>query len=421
VNGAEEMEVRASAIDGKDEFLFRYVEDNGDINTVHVSMLDGELRFAVSTGDNPRSVDYTYLDGINAFYKVFVVRDPASVSGFRLEFIEYTENWRYLFYKQLVGKYQTAIWQMQNGYDGDYLIRDNRLNLGYIPGNKLNNQDAKQLLIDFYKNNEVIHEVLYPELDFDYVPDWTEDIDVMNEIVQLAEDIGFTMPIIALPRSTSPENDYKARTQDMYMSSFNTMIYSGQNNDNHYLETDGTRITCSPSYYAMIDHLNIDNNISITEPVANMVKGQLPVAGAQLSYIAKSKDIEKLRFVQINTIIKEVDGIYFIDQLTAYKAASKLSRANVVKVIHRMRKDLPRILKDLLQRKATDNILMAAKTRTERYLSRWVVSDSNIVDGIFSEVSVNPTFVAEEYKLIVSIAVKPIGTIEKIEVPITVY
>jgi hypothetical protein len=64
---------------------------------------------------------------------------------------------------------------------------------------------------------------------------------------------------------------------------------------------------------------------------------------------------------------------------------------------------------------------MAAKTRTERYLSRWVVSDSNIVDGIFSEVSVNPTFVAEEYKLIVSIAVKPIGTIEKIEVPITVY
>jgi hypothetical protein len=168
-------------------------------------------------------------------------------------------------------------------------------------------------------------------------------------------------------------------------------------------------------------HLDVDNNISITEPAANVVKGQLPVASVKLSYLAKSKDIEKLRRVQINTIIKETDGIYFIDQLTSYKAASKLTRANVVKPIHRMRKDLPRLLKDLLQHKATTNIINDAQFRTERYMARWHVQEDNLVDGIFEEIVVTPVFVQEELKLIISIAVTPIGTIEKIEIPITVY
>jgi DNA polymerase III delta prime subunit len=198
-------------------------------------------------------------------------------------------------------------------------------------------------------------------------------------------------------------------------------MYSGQNNDNHYVAELGSRISCPNSLYALLDHLDIDSTISITEPVANIVKGQLPVAGADLSYTAKSADIEKLRGVQINTIIKEIDGVYFIDQLTAYKSASKLSRINVVKVIHRMRKDLPKLLKDLLQRKALENIILAAKSRTEQYMSRWLVTDNNTVDGIFSEIEVTPVFIEEELKLIISIAVRPIGTIEKIEVPITVY
>jgi hypothetical protein len=156
------------------------------------------------------------------------------------------------------------------------------------------------------------------------------------------------MPLISLSRSNNPEDDYDKRVEDVYLSSFNSMIYSGQNNDNHYLSTNGRRISCPNNYYAMINHLDTDNAISITEPMANMDKGALPVNGARLSFIAKSKDIEALRMVQVNTIIKETQGTYFIDQLTAYKKASKLTRANVVKPIHRMRKDLPRLLKDLL-------------------------------------------------------------------------
>jgi hypothetical protein len=391
---------------------------------IAVMMQDGEL-ILVQDPNGPAPAEQVYLDGVNSFFKAVVVANPEydgtdpDIPMYLLNSTMY-ENWRTKLWNQLAGNGSSSLWNLSSGFCGEYLIRNDKLNLGEVHG-RMGAEDGKMLMVDFYKNNEVIHEVLYPELDFDYIPDWTGDVDIMNEIVQLADEIGFTMPIIALPRTTDKDADYIMRVEDVYLSSFNTVLYSGQYNDNHYIETSGTRISGSSAYYAMLVHLNTDEQISITEPAANVVKGQLPVSGVRLTYIAKSVDIEKLRSVQINTIIKETDGIYFIDQLTTYKAASKLSRANTVKVIHRMRKDLPRLLKDLLQKKATVNILNDAKSRTETYMSKWIVREDNITHGIFSDVSVTPVFIQEELKLIISIAVNPIGTIEKIEVPITVY
>jgi len=433
VNSLVEFEKRSTIIEGN-EVIYTYYNDpstGGTPVVVGIRAIDGKI-----TINNESSIDSIiyplYLDGFNSFYSSYIKPNPnvgnptsgdlifSENSQYIIDSIPYTMP-RQNLYNQLIGNQsQTALWQLQSGSNGLNLIRDGRLNMGYSPGDLIN-QDAKQLLIEFYNDNEVVHEVLYPELDFDYVPDWTQDIDVMNSIVEFADEIGFTMPIISLPRQTNYQDDYLSRIEDVYLSSYNTMLYSGQNNDNHYNAEMGLRISAPSSYYALLNHLDTDAQISITEPMANIVKGQLPVAGAQLAYIAKSANIEKLRGVQINTIIKEIDGIYFIDQLTAYKSASKLSRGNVVKVIHRMRKDLPKILKDLLQRKALENVIASAKNRTEKYMSRWLVTDNNTVDGIFSEINVTPLFVEEELKLIVSIAVRPIGTIEKIEVPITVY
>ncbi len=437
LNSNNEFEKKSTIIEGKDA-IFTYYNNplNGTRTTVGIRIVDGKITIS-EEGTLTTPIYPMYIDGINSFYESYITKnpnyDPAGVStpSGDLVFSDLSmyiidpyphKTVRQELYNQLIGNsYQETLWKMESGYTGDRLIVDGRLNLGYLPGDGLYHEDAKQLLIQFYSNNETIHEVLYPELDFDYVPDWTQDIDVMNSIVQLADEIGFTMPIISLPRATDPQDDYLMRIEDVYLSSYNTAMYSGQNNDNHYTSESGIRISCPSSYYAMLNHLNTDDQISITEPMANIVKGQMPVAGTQLSYIAKSVNIEKLRGVQINTIIKEIDGIYFIDQLTAYKAASKLSRINVVKVIHRMRKDLPKLLKDLLQRKALENVLLSAKTRTEKYMTRWLVTDNNTIDGIFSEINVTPQFIEEELKLIVSVAVRPIGTIEKIEVPITVY
>jgi hypothetical protein len=428
VNAMGEFEKKSTIIPGKDAvYTYFYDPMTGVRKTVSIRIANGLVMISdEGTLSNP--IYPLYIDGITSFYESYIMlnpHDPTDTifdpnSKYVIGKIPYV-TLRQKLYNQLIGdSAKQTLWQMQGGYNGDNLIRDGRLNLGYVQGSGTS-EDAKQLLIEFYNHNEVIHEVLYPELDFDYVPDWTQDIDVMNSIVEMADEIGFTMPLISLPREKNPEDDYLMRIEEVYLSSYNTAIYSGQNNDNHYMAEMGVRITCPSNYYAMLNHLQTDEEISITEPMANIVKGQLPAAGAKLSYIAKSADIERLRGVQINTIIKEIDGIYFIDQLTAYKSASKLSRINVVKVIHRMRKDLPKILKDLLQRKALENVLLSAKTRTEKYMARWLVTDNNTTDGIFSEINVTPMFVEEELKLIVSVAVRPIGTIEKIEVPITVY
>jgi len=450
VNKNGDFEMRAVSIEGKDKLYTYYRNPNTGLREVYaLRMENGHLQI-YQEGTTGNVIEDLYVDGHDSFYKVIIINNPEydpisnptdpaydpnnpsfdpnydpTTPFYTMKKQKY-ENIRQRLYDNLIGGSATAVWQMQNGSDGDNLVSDGRLDLGYRAPDSVNrygvyNQNAKQLLLQFYEQNETIHEVLYPELDFDYVPDWTQDLDVQAAIIKFADDIGFTMPLVSLPRVTSPEDDKKQRTEYLYQSSFNTMVYSGQNNDEHYESSTGYDITCPNNYYAMLNHLTVDKNISITEPMANMVKGELPVAAAKLSYIAKSKDIENLRMVQVNTIIKEIQGIYFIDQLTAYKAASKLTRANVVKPIHRMRKDLPRILKDLLQHKATRNIINEAKVRTEKYMSRWQVRDDNESDGIFSEIVVTPVFVQEELKLIISIAVTPIGTIEKIEIPITVY
>ncbi len=422
------IEFRAVPIEGKEKIFAYYTDPITGVTTVHaISMIDGVIHIT-QEGTTGTILDTMYIDGNDSFYEIFILDENGGggVQDLVLAKRRYT-NTRQQLYNILTTDAIDATWQLASGSNGWHLIKDGRLNMGeavnrygQLDGG-IYRQNAKQLMLYFYETDETIHEVLYPELDFDYVPDWTADMDVQAAIIMMADEIGFTMPIVSLPRTTSPEKDFKQRTEGLYMSSFNSAIYSGQNNDNHYLSLNGKIISCPNSYYAMQVHLQTDNNISITEPAANVVKGQMPVAGMKLSYIAKSKDIEKLRMVQINTIIKETDGIYFIDQLTSYKAASKLTRINVVKPIHRMRKDLPRLLKDLLQRKATTNVINDAKFRTERYMTRWQIREDNLVHGIFDDIVVTPVFIQEELKLVISISITPIGTIEKIEIPITVY
>ena len=182
----------------------------------------------------------------------------------------------------------------------------------------------------------------------------------------------------------------------------------------------GNKIYMPFSYYAMCAHLRVDNQYSITEPVANMIKGTLDSTEINLTYAPSSLEIESLRNAQINAVISEPDGTYFIDQLTMYKKASKLSRINVVKVLHRIRKDLPRKLKDLIQNKANIDIIETAVTRTNSVLAKWVVSEDNKVDGIFEYANVTASYNDQTYKLRLTITVKPIGTLESIDIPIIV-
>jgi len=353
--------------------------------------------------------DELYLTGDYNFVKIYI--DPTTQN---LVVDEFTTE-RSTIYKKLIDK----TWVLENGYDGDNLHINGVMNFNG-PG-EIGHENVKMLCIQYYNEDSQIREAMYPELDFDYVIDWTSNLDVMNSIINLTDDIGISMGMLGLPLAYSPDDDDKVRSESLYQSSYNNVIYSGQWNLKHYDEYSGKNITMPLNYYMMIQHLKIDNTLSITEPVAGIVKGQLPVSGIQLSYIPRSADIEVLRSKQINTIIKETDGIYAIDQLNMYKKASKLSRINLVKVIHRMRKDLPKLLKVYIQTKETGNNISAITNTCANYTDKYkVTSDGTNPDEIFKTISYNTIYIPEEYKLVVSIRVNPIGTIEKIDIPIIV-
>jgi len=206
----------------------------------------------------------------------------------------------------------------------------------------------------------------------------------------------------------------------LYASNMHLAIYSGQTNLTHFDESTGSDIPMGLTLYALMKHLLTDVTMSITEPVANVVKGQLPVAGASLSYKPQPQCIEDLIRKGINCVVDEVDGKYFITQMTAYKKASKLARINNVKTIHAIRKDLPPLLKDLLQKKALGSIINEARRRVDKYMEQWTVRDDNPMHGIFTSVGTKPFFDETTNVLYIYLDVTFVGIIEKIQIPIIV-
>lgn len=404
------LSVKATQAPGKDEEILQLVQtdSNGKVVTkkYSVTVENSQIKTTAYYGNTTGSLSLN-INGENAFYKLFV-NDNETLDTSVIHFE------RFDIYEKLI---KNPI-QMSGGTDGANVIIDNTLNM-QGPGS-VTSPNAKQLLIQFFTENTLIREVMYPKYDFDYIPDWTNDIDVMTSIVNLADDIAFTIPITCLGYSLSVAEDAKKRSQEYYVNSFNTLIYSGQENTEHFDEGSGSYITIPHSYMAMLINLKIDTEYSITEPPANINKGALLESKVNLTYTITSAGIEKLRNMQINTIIEETDGTYEIDQLSAYKKASKLSRINVIKPIHRMRKDIPKLLKDFIQLKALGSNISEITRIVSKYMSRYRVSADNMKNGIFRDIKIKVYFIEEEDHLVVSIIINPIGTIETISVPIQV-
>jgi len=400
----------ATALEGQDRIILKYYS-SGAWNYVKLYIEDGEIKNESTTDVTADDSTYEnlYALGADEYVRIYIDSDSQELT------VKEFETFRSLIYKKLLSK----TWQLENGYDGQNVHINNQMNFNG-PGEN-SKENIKQLLMDYINTDEKIKEVMYPEYNFAYIVDWTCDLDVINSIISLTDDTGTFMGIFSLPLSYDPNIDYKMRTDKLYQSTYNNALYSGEWNLNHFEENSGKSIVMPMSYYMMIDHLKIDNELSITEPVAGIIKGQMPISSMKLSYIPKSRDIEKLRNVQINTITKETDGIYSIDQLTLYKKASKLSRINVVKVIHQMRRDLPQLLKKYIQTKETNDVVSSVNSDVTEYMNKWAKQSGTVnPDEIFKSININTIFLDSEYKLIVSIRVSPIGTIENIDIPIIV-
>ena len=407
--GSYKLYTEATKTKGLPKLTLKYF-NSGANNYKKFYVDNGELKLdndAEATSKTSHDALFTTSD--QNFTKIYIDSSTQNLV------VEEFETPRSNLYKKLINQ----SWKLQSGYDGKNLHINSIFNFAG-PGQS-GSENGKMLLLDYLNTDEVIRETMYPRYKFDYLVDWTSDLDVMNAVINVCDSTGLYLGLLAEPLSWSPIEDYNIRTEKLYQSSFNNILYSGQWNLKHYEEYSGKNIAMSLSYYMMKNHLKIDNELSITEPVAGMVKGQLNVSNVKLSYTPQSADIEKLRFQQINTIIKESDGIYSIDQLTLFKKASKLSRINTVKVIQKIRKDLPSLLKPYIQVKENNNNLSVIQSIVENYMEKWkVTTGTDNPDSIFSNIDISTTFLAEDFTLIVTIKVTPIGTIEKISVPIIV-
>ncbi len=390
-----------------------YTDANAVLLGKRLTITDSVISFVSNAADTTTPTEFA-IDGTDAFYNLSIGTNGTET------FVE-IPFLRHSIYKKLIN-YSMKLY---SGFDGLNLQSLNSFNFKGVSAQ--NKQNAKQLVLDFYNNNMFLKEVLYPKYDFDYMADWTEDADVETSIINLADSIGMSMPILSLPISYDPtivttdlaDKDLLTRKNVLFQSSYNSAMYSGQINKTHIIARN-IRMAMPLSYYALAAHLKIDNLYSITEPVANIIKGNLESTSINLTYAPTSLEIESLRNQQINCVIVEPDGTYIIDQLTMYKKSSKLSHINVVKVIHRIRKDLPKLLKDLLQNKAIGSVVDTAVTRTENNISKWIISPSNTTDGIFNTGTVKATYNEKLNKLRLTLTVNPVGTLESIDIPIIV-
>ena len=364
----------------------------------------------------PLTNKIAYVDGDNAFYQL-ELNYNSTTSKVELSY----EPFRFLRWEL----YSTMMMYNMKLSEG----ADNTNTAGFVNSDGSANIDAiANGIFEYIRDDKEIREVIYPKFTFNYLIDWTDTVKVKSILILLADRLRKSMHIASCPsvRLTSTglspdysvENDILCREQYLTDSSYNTMLYSSQQNKTHFDSVTKQTYKLPSAFYALLDHLYVDREFSITEPVANIDKGIIRTTNLTLSHEIYSEDIEDLRKLQINCIVTDGSDNYFIDQLTAYKKTSKLSLGNVVKTLQYLQILLPKKLKKYLQKKETDVAITANVLNEVQEILKPYKSTTNSEDAIFKDVVVNPKF--DNNILTVAIRVTPAGTTEKINVPIIV-
>jgi len=177
-------------------------------------------------------------------------------------------------------------------------------------------------------------------------------------------------------------------------------------------------MTVSPVYHAIERHLTCDGNYFLAEPVAGIEKGAI-TEPIELIYRANHTERGDLIDAEMNVTIVEPDGKYFLSQFTSWKRLSILKRLHAAKFVAFVRKMVPPLLKDLLQRKGTPFWISQGQMRVDNFLSKYMGGDIEAL-MVLSSYSVNVEFDEIGSELNVYIMLKPLRVIERINVYITV-
>lgn len=181
----------------------------------------------------------------------------------------------------------------------------------------------------------------------------------------------------------------------------------------------GSKFWMSPVYHAIQCHLNTDNNYFIAEPVANIEKGAIndPIT---LAYQPNHTVRGDLLDMELNYTITETQGIYFATQLTTWKRYSALKRLHIAKFTAYLFRNIPIILKDVIQRKATAYWLSQANTRLNNFFLQFMNGVATDRYAAINAFSVTLNFDKTRSELNVYITYTPILSIERINVSLII-
>lgn len=215
----------------------------------------------------------------------------------------------------------------------------------------------------------------------------------------------------------SYSNDIDARLNDVPWNEWTSALYVQYRKI--FDPFTGEKIWMNPVYHALERHLYCDGAYFLAEPVAGIEKGAIsdPI---ELAYKSNHTERGDLMDVELNCVIVEPQGKYILTQFTTWKRLSVLKRLHVAKFVAYIRKVIPTLLKDILQRRATQYWIGQAQFRVSNFLSKFL--ESNIERySVLKSYNVAVSFDDVRSELNVVIDITPIRAIERINVFIIVH
>ena len=325
-----------------------------------------------------------------------------------------------LFAEDLVLKLNTV------GEGGFYLEKGENGNLFNANGT-LNLSDEYIALIGTAYNGtltstdgsvELILQEIYPRYIFEYILCGGYNAVIQNAARTLADTRGDCLVLGDTGSNVATTAaDLTARENDVPWNTFNAMLYI-QYREIFDLYT-GKKFYVTPVYHAIERHLYVDSKYWIADPVANIEKGAIsePIT---LAYSPTLTQMGDLIDVELNPVISEPEGKYILTQFTTWKRLSVLKRAHAVKFVQFVKKRIPGLLKDLLQRKATAYWIGQASSRIDGFMNQFVESGGSDRYVAITSFSANVVFDEDRSELIVVLELHPIRAIERIHVTIIV-
>lgn len=263
---------------------------------------------------------------------------------------------------------------------------------------------------------EQLREVTYPLFEPDYVITGGWNATVQEGGRYLADYRQDCFHIGETGLNYSYSDDLDDRLNNFAYNNWTSMLYTQWRKI-----TDpytGVKIYMNPVYHAIQRHLSVDATYFLAEPVAGIEKGAIsePI---ELAYKANHTERGDLIDAELNPTIVEPQGKYFLTQLTTWKRLSILKRAHAAKFVAYVRKMVPPLVKDLLQRKGTAYWIGQAQSRVDYFLSKFASSPVERYQ-ILSSYSVNVEFDDVASELNIYINLTPLRVIERINVYIIV-